>query len=138
VARTTSRKRLVIDVAKERAEAGVEVKLPNGKVYIGLEPTIDQMREIADLLPELEAAGSDEELVSSDVMKANLDSLYPQLQALLREQLYEGVDPHGGPGQEPKPTGELGGPPPQDELEKHLTVAQAARILNALTNADPN
>lgn len=114
--------KVVIDADAERQATGVEVRM-GGKTYVGLEPTIEEMREVAEILPDTDV---DETAAPGVQLNASLDMLYPQLEKLLREQ----VQTENGKGTE------LGDPPPQDLVEKHLSVKQAARILRALTAED--
>lgn len=101
--------------ADEKAqEGGLEVTI-GGKVFVAQEPTLAVMKRLAEAAPK-SSPEEDKEKSESELMQQGIDSIFPQLEILLRD--------------------EAGLPPEKEFIEEHLSMRRAGEMIQALMGED--
>jgi hypothetical protein len=135
------------DADEKAKEGSLEVTM-GGHVFIAEEPTLRTMKEMANRIPdapkpEKDADGKVIPRSEKEELEESVESLYPQLEVLLaakeafeyeREVEEEGSDK---PKKKKVKVAE-GDPPPQDYVEKHLSMRRAGEMIQELMGEDAN
>ncbi len=104
--------------ADEKANEGsLEVTI-GGKVFVAKEPTLAVMKQLAEAAPK-STPEEDKDKSESERMQEGIDSIFPQLEVLLRD--------------------EKGAPPKKAFIEEHLSMRRAGEMIQTLMGDDePN
>jgi hypothetical protein len=101
--------------ADEKAkEGGLEVII-GAKTFFAKEPTLAVMKQLAEAAPKSNPE-EDKEKSESERMQEGIDSIFPQLEILLRD--------------------ENGAPPVKDFIEEHLSMRRAGEMIQTLMGDD--
>lgn len=139
------------DADKMAEEGSLEVTI-GGHVFIAQEPTLKTMKELANRIPdppkpEKDADGKVIPRPEKEQLEESVESLYPQLEVLLAaqesfeyEREVEDEDAKEGEKKTKKKKVKVaeGAPPPQDYVEKHLSMRRAGEMIQELMGEDAN
>lgn len=124
--------------ADEKADQGsLEVTIGE-KVFIAKEPTLAVMKQLAEAAPK-STPDEDKDKSESERMQEGIDSIFPQLEILLRSKedfdfKFE-VEEDGK--KKPKTIKvAAGSPPPQQFVEEHLSMRRAGEMIQTLMGED--
>lgn len=101
--------------ADEKANEGSLEVIIGGKQFIAKEPTLAVMKELAEAAPK-STPEEDKEKSESERMQEGIDSIFPQLEVLLRD--------------------ENGVPPDRTFIEQNLSMRRAGEMIQTLMGDD--
>lgn len=103
------------DADEKANEGSLEVTI-GGKKFIAQEPTLSVMKRLAEAAPK-STPEDDKEKSESERMSEGIDSIFPQLEILLRDM-------------------ETNLPPDREFIEEHLSMRRAGEMIQALMGED--